>query len=694
MSNRLANESSPYLLQHKDNPVDWYPWGAEALTRAKAEHRPILLSVGYSACHWCHVMEHESFEDPETARLMNEHFVNIKVDREERPDVDALYMQAVQQMTGHGGWPMTVFLTPEAAPFYGGTYFPPQPRHGLPSFRQLLSAVHLAFTSRFDQVNRSAEELRSALAQGMSVNPDPMPVNEAMLQRAFHGLGSRFDHALGGFGGAPKFPQPMIVDFLLRYWARSGSVDAKEMAEKTLDSMARGGIYDHIGGGFHRYSVDARWLVPHFEKMLYDNAQLARLYTRAFQATGRSDFRRVAEETLAYVVREMRDASGGFYSSQDADSEGVEGKFYAWASDEIEEAIPRDQLEDFSRYFDVSDAGNWEGVNILNTPTPRDIYGEREGASEVELEGLIAEWRDVLYRRRAERVWPGRDEKVLTSWNAMMLQAFAEAGRVLDVPAYTDVAVANAEFLLRELERDGRLLRTWRDGEAKIDAFLEDYALLVDALVELYSATFDSRWIRDATAIADRLIEGFWSPEEEMFYDTRLGGEELIIRPRDIYDNATPSGTSAAVHALLRLARLTGNEKFERVASRVLRGMADVATRMPQAFGHLLGALSLHLSTPVEIAIVGDPSASGTRELLAVMRHYFLPEAVSALQSTEPGATTAADLIPVLAERIAIDGQSTAYVCEGYSCRLPVTTPSELEQELRAIAPPHLSRSR
>jgi uncharacterized protein len=686
MANRLAAETSPYLLQHKDNPVDWYPWGEEALSRARAEDRPILLSVGYSACHWCHVMEHESFADPEVAAVMNDRFVNIKVDREERPDVDTLYMQAVQQMTGHGGWPMTVFLKPDGSPFYGGTYFPPEPRHGLPSFRQVMIAVSDAYRDRREEVERSADELRKALAQGMNVNPEPEGFDFGTIQRAFHGIAARFDHRHGGFGGAPKFPQPMTLDFLLRYSVLLGSVDALRMVERTLQAMAAGGIYDQLGGGFHRYTVDERWLVPHFEKMLYDNALLAQIYARAFQATGRSDFRRVVDETLGYVLREMRSPAGAFFSSQDADSQGEEGKFYVWSAAGVDAILGPDEGPLFRRFYDVTEEGNWEGKNILHAPRTAGEIAEAAGISEARLAGALARGRELLYRARSERVWPGRDEKALTSWNAMMLHAFAQAGFILDDPGYVQVAVSTAEFLLREMVRGDRLFRTWRDGEAKIDAFLEDHALLVDALVELYLATHDHRWIVEARPIADRMIDRFWEEDEEIFYDTGAGGEALILRPRDIYDNATPSGNSAAALGLTRLARLTGEPSYERIAGRVTRGMAGVASRVGQAFGHLLGAVAHQLAPPTEVAIVGEPAAGDTRELVDVLRRRFLPHVTVAVG--DPSAVAGlGEVVPLLAHRERIDGRATAFVCQHYACRMPVTEPAELRRELeRALA--------
>jgi uncharacterized protein YyaL (SSP411 family) len=680
MPNRLAAETSPYLLQHQDNPVDWYPWGSEALERARTEDRPILLSVGYSACHWCHVMEHESFEDEETARLMNERFVNIKVDREERPDVDSLYMSAVQQMTGHGGWPMTVFLTPEGVPFYGGTYFPPEPRHGLPSFRQVLEGVSDAYTERRDEVEKNAAELRRALQQSTALQPPAASLDVSILDRASQTLAGRFDARHGGFGGAPKFPQPMILEFLLRQWARTGDEEALQMVEHTLRKMAGGGMYDQLGGGFHRYSVDARWLVPHFEKMLYDNALLARAYLHAYQATGDAAYRRVVEEVLLYVQREMTSPEGGFYSSQDADSEGEEGKFYVWTPEEVDDLLGPEDGPLFRRYYDVTEAGNFEGENILHADrSDREIAAET-GVSAEHLERVLARGRTVLYEARSQRIWPGRDDKVLTAWNAMMLRTFAEAAALLGREEYRDAAVRNAEFLLRALRRDGRLLRTYKDGAAKIDAFLEDHALLVDALLALYETTFDPRWVREARSLADAMLERFWDEEEGVFYDAPAGSE-LVVRPRDLYDNATPSGTSAATGALLRLAVLAGEPRYERVATRVLRGMGGVLEKFPSAFGHLLGALDFHLATPQEVAIVGSADEPETQALLGAVRRRFRPNTVLALREPSAGEE-AAETVPLLAERTQVEGRATAYVCQRFACRRPVTEPEALEEEL------------
>ncbi len=692
MPNRLASETSPYLLQHRDNPVDWYPWSPEALQRAGAEDKPILLSIGYSACHWCHVMEHESFEDPETARIMNEHFVNIKVDREERPDIDSIYMTSVQQMTGHGGWPLTVFLTPEGKPFFGGTYYPPTPRHGLPSFRQLLLGVSQAYRERREELERSAAELQRFLEQGMAVRAPAEELSTPLLDQAYQSLADRFDARHGGIGGAPKFPQPLVFEFLLRHWKRSGRPEVLWIVEHTLQKMAAGGIYDQLGGGFHRYSVDSRWLIPHFEKMLYDNALLTRLYLHAYQARPDERYRQVVEETLAYVQREMTGPEGGFYSAQDADSEGVEGKFYVWTPEEVDDVLGPEEGPLFRRYYDVTEAGNWEGDHHAPPPEPISILQAPRTVEEVATEAdvpaerlreVIERGRERLYQHRAQRVWPGLDDKVLTSWNAMMLHAYAEAARVLDREDYEQVATRNAEFLLRELRPDGRLLRTWRDGQAKIDAFLEDHALLADALLALYEATFDVRWVREARGLADRMLERFWNEEEGMFYDTPAEGEALVVRPRDIYDNPIPSGNSAATLVLLRLAALLGEPRYQRVARRVLTGMGGVLQQMPSGFGHLLSALDFLLTTPQEVAIIGQRDHPDTRALLEVLAHRYLPSTVLAFAEPE-GVEEAAEMIPLLEGRGMVEGHATAYVCERYTCRMPVTEAEELERELTA----------
>ncbi len=679
MTNRLANETSPYLRQHADNPVDWYPWGEEALQLARDEDKPILLSIGYAACHWCHVMAHESFEDPATAAIMNEHYVNIKVDREERPDLDSIYMSAVQALTGSGGWPMTVFLTPEGQPFYGGTYFPPTPRHGMPAFQQVLTALAQMWANQRDDIERSAGEITEHLRQSsFAAIGRGGAISEDLIDQALNGLLRTFDAKLGGFGRAPKFPPSMTLEFLLRVHARRGDAMALRMVEQTLTKMARGGLYDQIGGGFARYSTDDRWLVPHFEKMLYDNALLARVYLHAWQVTGKPLYRRVVEETLDFVVREMRHEAGGFYSSYDADSEGEEGKFYVWTADEIRAALG-DDAELFMAAYDVSDAGNWEGNNILNVlRDPADMAAERE-LSEADMQTRLAAARQTLYDIRARRVWPGLDDKVLTSWNGLMLAAFAEAGRLLGRDDYTAVATQNAAFLYDAMRRpDGRLLRSWKDGAgARYNAYLEDYAFLADGLLALYQTTFEPRWFVWARELADGMLAHF-GDEAGGFYDTSDDHEELLHRPKDVQDNATPSGNAMAAHVLLTLGLYTGEGVYWDTAEEMISNLYEPMARYPGAFSQWLSAAMLMLSEPQEVAIIGDPTAADTRALLDVIDGQFRPALVLAVGESD-------NTVPLLAERTPIDGRATAYVCRRFVCRLPVNEPDALAGQL---APP------
>jgi len=545
MPNRLIDETSPYLQQHANNPVEWYPWGPEALQRAAKEDKPIFLSIGYAACHWCHVMERESFEDPEVAAVMNRLFVCIKVDREERPDLDAIYMQAVVAVSGSGGWPMSVFLTPDLKPFYGGTYFPPQDRGGLPSFRRVLESTEGAYRKRKNEVVASADQLVEHLKQSAAFQGDQDPLTEEMLDTAFKRLAPNIDTEYGGFGTSIKFPQPMVHEFLLRYGDRSGDPTAQVMVDLTLDRMSRGGIYDHIGGGFHRYSVDQTWLVPHFEKMLYDNALLVRLYLHAYQALGRPEYRRVVEETVGYVMRDMRDASGAFYTAQDADSEGVEGIFYTWKRSELIEVLGQGAGELFCKVYGVTEDGNFEGASILFLPQELSKLAEELGIVEDDMLSQLAESKAKLLRLRGERVWPLRDEKVLTGWNALMLGSLAEAASVLGRADYLEAARANATFLLESLkDADGRLLRTYRNGNAKLKGYLEDYAFLVDGLLTLYEATFEPKWLWEAKGLAESMLDLFWDDDSASFYSTGHDHEELLVRPQEFSDNALPSGAA------------------------------------------------------------------------------------------------------------------------------------------------------
>ena len=679
-TNNLIHETSPYLLQHAHNPVDWYPWGDAALSKARAEDKPILLSIGYSACHWCHVMEHESFENEEIARLMNENFVNIKVDREERPDLDQIYMSAVQMMTGQGGWPMTMFLTPEGIPFYGGTYFPPADRYNMPGFPRVLLSVAEAYRSQPDQVATTSTAMLGELRRIGLAEPSREMLTSELLDASYRRIAATYDRLNGGFGSAPKFPPAMTLDFLLHTFHRTRASDALQMVRETATRMANGGMYDQLGGGFHRYSVDAKWLVPHFEKMLYDNALLSSLYLHLYQVTKNADARRIAAETLDYVVREMTDASGGFYSSQDADSEGHEGKFFVWSRQEILDALGKPDADLFCDYFNVTEEGNFEGRNILNVSRSLDDVAVSNKISIEQLRAVLAAGRQTLFDIRERRVKPGRDEKVLTAWNGLMLSSFAEAAAILEQTDYRRVAEANATFLLNHLQHDGLLLRTYKDGEAKLNAYLEDYACLIHGLISLYEATGTLKWIESAISLADRMIEEFWDDDSGGFFFTGKSHERLIVRSKEFLDNATPSGNSIATLSLLRLSLLTGNEDYRRLGTTVLRLLADQIHRYPSAFGLALAALDFYLDAPVEIALVGDEADARLSELLQAVWQTYVPNRVIAL-CTE-GHEKAADVIPLLSSRNTLESQPTAFICQNYICRAPAHRAAELLEQL------------
>ncbi len=677
MTNRLAHETSPYLLQHAGNPVDWFPWGPEALERARKEDKPILLSIGYAACHWCHVMAHESFENEETARLMNEGFVNIKVDREERPDIDGIYMQAVQAMTGHGGWPMTMFLMPDGRPFYGGTYFPPEDRPGLPSFKSILRSVRDGYAKKRDELATSAEQLLTQIFQANLVvaRGGTAPTLQS-LELAYRSLAQRYDIRNGGFGAAPKFPATMAMDFLLRYWKRTGTAYALEMVLDSFRKMARGGIYDHLGGGFARYSVDATWLVPHFEKMLYDNALLVRLGTHLWQATKDEEVARVTSETVEWLEREMTSQAGGFYSSLDADSEGHEGKFYVWTEAEIDSLLG-DDSSTFKRYYGVTRAGNFEGKNILFVPADRGPAAARSGVTRPELDALLGRAGKTLYEARAARVWPGRDEKILAAWNGLMLRGVATAARAFGTESFARLALRNAEFLAREMVSRGRVMRSHKEGVTRISGFLEDHAAVALGFLAVYELTTDERWVEEARAIADAMIEWFWDEERGFFFDTAKDAEQLITRPRDATDNATPSGTSLAVELLLHLAELQHDSDFRRRAAFTIETLAEPAARYPSAFGHLLGSMDMELNGAIQVALVGDANDAGFRALERVVAGQYVPSLVLAAGTGEKVGS-----VKLLEGRVRRDGKSTAYVCRGYTCDAPVTEPRDLAGQL------------
>jgi uncharacterized protein YyaL (SSP411 family) len=651
VANRLADETSPYLLQHKDNPVDWFAWGEEALELARTRDIPLLVSIGYSACHWCHVMEHESFEDPDIASVMNERFVCIKVDREERPDIDAICMEACQAMTGHGGWPLNAFLTPEKVPFYAGTYFPPEARQGLPSWRQVLLAVAEAWQNRREEIRQQSDRVVASLGATARIQPSSEPIREELLSRAVSNLRASFDRVNGGWGGAPKFPAASTIELLLARGER-------EMSLFTLRAMAHGGIYDQVGGGFSRYSVDARWTVPHFEKMLYDNALLARAYLHGWQVSGEPRLREVCCETLDWALRELRGPEGGFCSSLDADSEGVEGKYYVWRLDELRDVVGPSDAAAAVDYFGASERGNFEhGLNVLEARGP---VPER-----------LPEIKAALLEARSRRVRPGLDDKRLTAWNALMITVLAEAGAVLDRSDYVDAAVACASFLLSDLrDADGRLLRTWKDGRGRLNAYLEDHAFLLEALITLYESAFEPRWYHEAVRLADAVIERFSDEERGGFFTTAVDHEALATRRKDLEDTPIPSGNSAAAFGLLRLALLSGEGRYERYALGVLRLLFELAVRHPHAFGHLLQGADFYLAPVREVAIVGPDSGALER----VVRSGYRPHLVL--------AGGPAHGVPLLENRAPVNGRAAAYVCEHFVCQAPVTTPEDLAAAL------------
>jgi uncharacterized protein len=648
MSNRLAQETSPYLLQHAENPVDWYPWGEEAFALARANDRPLLVSIGYSACHWCHVMERESFEDPQVAALMNERYVCVKVDREERPDVDAIYMDALQAMTGRGGWPLNAFLRPDGVPFYAGTYFPPQPRQGMPSWSQVLEGVAQAWREQREQIEQASQTILPRLQGAAALEPPGGETDQRALDQAVTTLRRSYDAEHGGWGGAPKFPQASTIEFLLRRGER-------EMALHTLRRMASGGMYDQVGGGFARYSVDARWIVPHFEKMLYDNALLARAYLHAWQVSGESLFLRVVTETLDWALRELRQDEGGFASALDADSEGVEGKFYVWTPDQVRDALSEDLAPAALQHFAILPGGNFEGASIPVRATP-----DPERLVEIKA-GLLA--------AREQRVRPGLDDKRLTAWNALMISALAEAGAVLERADYLEAAVAAAGFIARDMrDGDGRLLRTYNRGRAKIPAYLEDHAFLLEASITLYEATFDYRWFAQARALADEIIDRFADPERGGFF--AVGADHgLIARRKELEDAPIPSGASSATYGLLRLAALTGEARYAQAAESTIALLHAIAPQHPTAFGHLLQAIDFHLAPVKEVALAGPDTAALER----VVRGEFRPHLVLAGGGGN---------VPLLEGREAVDGRGAAYVCERFACQRPVTEPDELRELL------------
>jgi uncharacterized protein len=679
--NRLIHETSPYLRQHAHNPVDWYSWGPEALERAKKEDKPILLSIGYSACHWCHVMEHESFENEEIARIMNQHFVNIKVDREERPDLDTIYMNYVQMTTGSGGWPMTVFLTPDQVPFFGGTYFPPDDRFGRPGFPKLCLAVADAYKTKKKEIAEHGPEVLKSLREMNQLSPSGEKLNLSSLHSAFQNLAQRFDMTHGGFAGAPKFPGSMNLSFCLRYFRRTGEKKALDFVELSLEKMAHGGMYDQLGGGFHRYSVDDHWLVPHFEKMLYDNALLSRVYLEAYQLTGKALYRRIAEEVLDYIKREMTSPEGGFYSTQDADSEGEEGKFFVWTPDEVKCILGEKEGSLFCLYYDITPRGNFEGKNILNVPRSLEDVAQATKTHPEELQTALVRSRQRLFEEREKRIKPHRDEKILTSWNGLMLVSFVRAACILQRKDYLDVALKNAQFLLKHLSSGNKLLRTYKDGKSKLNGYLEDYSNFVEGLIALYEATGEKSWLDQALAFNEVLLEQFWDEAGKGFFLTGRDHEELIARVKDFYDNATPAGSSVAVFNLLKMTILVGDQSYRTKAEANLELMSAALTRYPSGFGYLLEAGDFYLGPVHEIAVVGRPQDLKTHRLLEKIYQQYLPnKVVSLLNPDDPGPGAK---LPLLQGKTLVRGQPAVYICQNYACKTPVTSEVELERVLR-----------
>ncbi|MBA4018093.1 MAG: thioredoxin domain-containing protein [Pirellula sp.] len=689
MANRLAKETSPYLLQHQNNPVDWYPWGAEAFAAAKKLERPVFLSVGYSACHWCHVMEHESFENAEIAKKLNDNFISVKVDREERPDIDQIYMNAVQSLTGRGGWPMSVFLTPEKQPFYGGTYWPPKAARGMPGFDAVLDAVLDAWKNRrealFDQAKQLTDHLKVVGSAG--TGPSDTKLSVATVTAVEAALARNFDLREGGFGAAPKFPHPMDMRVLLRVAQRSGKAAAREMVTFTLDKMIGGGIYDQLAGGFHRYSTDARWLVPHFEKMLYDNALLTGALVEAYQATGREEYARTIRETLDFILGDMTDADGGFFSTLDADSEGEEGKYYVWTVKEIDAVLGAEDAKLFNTAYDITTAGNFEveehpGRSIPNLPRKLADVARSLDLEIADLQSRLAAARTKLLAVRKKRIPPGLDDKVLVSWNGLMIDAMAAASGALDEPRYLAAAQKAADFILTKLRKpDGRLLHAYRHGQAKFDGYLDDYACLANALVSLYEADFDARWINEAGALCDVMLDRFADKTSGGFFYTADDHEELIARNKDVYDNATPSGTGMALAVLVRLGKLTGIEKYVAAAERGLKSLGDLFERAPTAVGQSMLALDLWLG-PTQELVVAAPDAASRDEVLRILRRQFRPHQVVA---AVPNTGKSELLAGLLAGKQPVAGKPALYICENFTCQAPIVGLEAITKELTKL---------
>ena len=675
-TNRLSRETSPYLLQHAHNPVDWYPWGDEAFEKATSENKPILLSIGYSACHWCHVMEHESFENEKIAALMNELFVNIKVDREERPDLDEIYMNAVQMLTGRGGWPMTMFLTPDRKPFYGGTYFPPEDRQGMPGFPRILMGVSQAYRERPEDVQKSVSQILTALQRMAESQETSKNLSPAVVAAGAENIARAYDSDNGGLGQAPKFPNAGVYELFLRHYSHSKNERFLEMVIHTLTKMGQGGIYDHLGGGFHRYSVDAKWLVPHFEKMLYDNAQLVRIYANAYTISREPLFKSIVEETVGYLFREMLDPKGGFYSTQDADSEGEEGKFFVWTAEEINRVIGESEGEIFCRMYDVGEPGNFEGKSILHPILTVDQAGKLFRKEPRDIEAIVARAKEKLFAEREKRVKPFRDEKIITAWNGLMLSGLAEAIKLSENPAWIDAAARTVEFIFSDMARGGLLLHTHKDGQSKLLGYLDDYAFLAVGLLDLYEAVLDRTYLDRAIQLTDVLLREFWDERDGGFFFTGKSHEPLISRAKPVFDASIPSGNAMATQLLLRLHHLTGDDRYRTPTEKILRSYYDAMESQPFGFAHMLCVLDFYLQGAKEIVIVGNLAESGVKELIAQVNATYLPNKV--LQLARPGTALAA-ISPLLQGKSQVDGKPTAYVCQNFTCSPPVTSRNELQ---------------
>jgi uncharacterized protein YyaL (SSP411 family) len=684
-TNRLAGQVSPYLLQHAHNPVDWYPWGDEAFEKAKKEDKPVFLSIGYSTCHWCHVMERESFENEHIAEIMNEHFVSIKVDREQRPDIDEIYMKTVQMMTGSGGWPLSVFLTPEGKPFYGGTYFPPHDNYGRPGFERILLSVAEAWKNNQQKLVDSAFKM-SELLQSPTGAIEKRNLSPEILDKAFESFQSYFDAVNGGFGTAPKFPQPTNLSMLLSYWKRTNDDRALNMVEKTLDAMADGGIYDHLGGGFHRYATDEKWLVPHFEKMLYDQALLSKVYLQAYQITKKERYAKVAREIFDYVLRDMKDTSGGFYSAEDADSKGKEGTFYLWDTAQIASVLNEEHAQLSNSHYGVSKKGNFEqGKNILSVTKSIKQLEKEFQKNRTMIEKMLAESRTKLFKQRTKRIRPHRDEKIITGWNGLMISSLAYGGAVLGEEKYIEAAERAAEFVLKTLRKNGRLMRYYKDGHVVEKAFLDDYAFMVMGLLDIYEATFDVKWLAEAKSLGNQMIELFADTEKGGFFLTGKDSEKLIARTKPSSDGAVPSANSAAAMALLKLGRLTMDQRFTELGGKVLDAFSQQLQLSPEYSSAMLRALDFQLGPTREIIIAGNTDKPGTQKMLQLIHEKFLPNTVVLLHESDKDNSAFYDIVPFVKNQTVIDGKTTAYVCENYTCNKPVNNIAEFENLIDAV---------